>query len=95
MLWDTKRAKLVYHWPKLYERHTILQPSTRGFGGIVQLDMLNDFPYVEGFAYCTFCGRRFSHNQLMGLFNRVMTKIEKNVIIWLQVELHISNAPRV
>ncbi|CAL8123790.1 unnamed protein product [Prunus armeniaca] len=44
-------------------------------------DMLNDFPHVEGFAYCTFCGRRFSHNQLMRLFNHFMTKIEKNVIL--------------
>ncbi|BBG97665.1 transducin family protein / WD-40 repeat family protein [Prunus dulcis] len=35
-LWDAKRAKLVYHWPKLHERHTFLQPSTRGFGGVVQ-----------------------------------------------------------
>ncbi|BBG97666.1 hypothetical protein Prudu_006869 [Prunus dulcis] len=38
-LWDAKRAKLVYHWPKLHERHTFLQPSTRGFGGIVQLEL--------------------------------------------------------
>lgn len=39
-LWDAKRAKLVYHWPKLHERHTFLQPSTRGFGGVVQVSPL-------------------------------------------------------
>lgn len=36
-LWDAKRAKLVYHWPKLHERHTFLQPSTRGFGGVFRV----------------------------------------------------------
>ncbi|KAL3622261.1 hypothetical protein CASFOL_033672 [Castilleja foliolosa] len=33
-LWDAKRAKLVYHWPRLHERQAFLQPSYRGFGGV-------------------------------------------------------------
>ena len=36
-LWDAKRVKLVYHWPKLHERHTFLQPSSRGYGGVVRV----------------------------------------------------------
>ncbi|CAK7348696.1 unnamed protein product [Dovyalis caffra] len=36
-LWDAKAAKLVYHWPKLHEKRTFLQPSSRGFGGVVRL----------------------------------------------------------
>lgn len=36
-LWDAKRAKLVFHWPKLHERHTFLQPSSRGFSGVVRV----------------------------------------------------------
>lgn len=39
-LWDAKNAKLVFHWPKLHERHTFLQPSSRGFGGVVQVTFL-------------------------------------------------------
>lgn len=39
-LWDAKNAKLVFHWPKLHERHTFLQPSSRGFGGVVQVTSL-------------------------------------------------------
>lgn len=40
-LWDAKRAKLVYHWPKLHERHTFLQPSSRGFGGVFRVTPKN------------------------------------------------------
>lgn len=36
-LWDANRSKLVYHWPKLHERRTFLQPNTRGFGGVVRV----------------------------------------------------------
>ncbi|KAK9035763.1 hypothetical protein V6N11_077793 [Hibiscus sabdariffa] len=35
-LWDAKAARLVHHWSKLHERHTFLQPSSRGFGGVVR-----------------------------------------------------------
>lgn len=36
-LWDAKRARLVFHWPRLHERHTFLQPRSRGFGGVVRV----------------------------------------------------------
>ena len=36
-LWDAKTTKLVFHWPKLHERHTFLQPSSRSFGGVVRV----------------------------------------------------------
>lgn len=36
-LWDAKTARLVFHWPKLHERHTFLQPSSRGFGGVFRV----------------------------------------------------------
>ena len=36
-LWDAKNAKLVYHWPKLHDRHTFIQPISRGFGGVVRV----------------------------------------------------------
>lgn len=40
-LWDAKGAKLVYHWPKLHDRHTFLQPSSRGFGEVVRVISLS------------------------------------------------------
>ncbi|BFG22185.1 hypothetical protein CerSpe_084590 [Prunus speciosa] len=51
-LWDAKRAKLVYHWPKLHERHTFLQPSTRGFGGVVQAAVTDIKVVSHGFLSC-------------------------------------------
>ncbi|XP_050385252.1 uncharacterized protein LOC126801830 isoform X2 [Argentina anserina] len=51
-LWDAKRAKLVYHWPKLHERHTFLQPSSRGFGGVVQAAVTDIKVVSEGFLSC-------------------------------------------
>lgn len=36
-LWDAKNAKLVHQWSKLHERHTFLQPSTRGYGGVIRV----------------------------------------------------------
>lgn len=38
-LWDAKATKLVYHWPKMHERHTFLQPGSRGFGGVVRVSV--------------------------------------------------------
>ncbi|PRQ58513.1 putative transcription factor WD40-like family [Rosa chinensis] len=51
-LWDAKRAKLVYHWPKLHERHTFLQPSSRGFGGVVQAAVTDIKVVSQGFLTC-------------------------------------------
>ena len=36
-LWDAKETRMVFHWPKLHDRHTFLQPSSRGFGEIVRV----------------------------------------------------------
>ncbi|KAG7994737.1 hypothetical protein I3843_01G073200 [Carya illinoinensis] len=51
-LWDAKRAKLVYHWSKLHERHTFLQPSSRGFGGLVRAAVTDIQVLSHGFLTC-------------------------------------------
>ncbi|KAL8499639.1 hypothetical protein ACS0TY_019572 [Phlomoides rotata] len=51
-LWDAKRAKLVFHWPRLHERHTFLQPSTRGFGGVVRAAVMDIQVVSNGFLTC-------------------------------------------
>lgn len=39
-LWDAKAARLIHHWPKLHERHTFLQPTSKGYGGIVRVSTI-------------------------------------------------------
>ncbi|XP_051144791.1 uncharacterized protein LOC127260850 isoform X2 [Andrographis paniculata] len=51
-LWDAKRAKLVFHWPKLHERHTFFQPSSRGFGGVVRSAVTDIQAVSHGFLTC-------------------------------------------
>lgn len=51
-LWDAKQAKLVYHWSKLHERHTFLQPSSRGFGGVVRAAVTDIEVVSHGFISC-------------------------------------------
>lgn len=51
-LWDAKNAKLVYHWPKLHERHTFLQPTSRGFGGVVRAAVTDIQVVSNGFLSC-------------------------------------------
>lgn len=51
-LWDAKRAQLVYHWPKLHERHTFLQPSSRGFSGVVRAAITDIQVLSHGFLTC-------------------------------------------
>ncbi|XP_059651214.1 uncharacterized protein LOC132298889 [Cornus florida] len=51
-LWDAKRAKLVYHWSKLHERHTFMQPSSRGFGGVVRAAVTDIQVVSHGFLSC-------------------------------------------
>lgn len=41
-LWDAKAAKLVCHWPKLHEKRSFLQPSSRGFGGVARVTSCKD-----------------------------------------------------
>ncbi|PPD89135.1 hypothetical protein GOBAR_DD13933 [Gossypium barbadense] len=51
-LWDAKAAKLVHHWSKLHERHTFLQPSSRGFGGVVRAAVTDIQVVSHGFLSC-------------------------------------------
>ncbi|XP_052192792.1 uncharacterized protein LOC127801585 isoform X2 [Diospyros lotus] len=51
-LWDAKTAKLVHHWPKLHERHTFLQPSSRVFGGVVRAAVTDIQVISGGFLTC-------------------------------------------
>ncbi|XP_008437872.2 uncharacterized protein LOC103483174 isoform X1 [Cucumis melo] len=51
-LWDAKRAKLVHHWPKLHDRHTFLQPSSRGFGEVVRAAVTDIQVIASGFLTC-------------------------------------------
>ncbi|XP_065860150.1 uncharacterized protein [Euphorbia lathyris] len=51
-LWDAKAAKLIYHWPKLHERRTFLQPSSRGFGGVVRPAVTDIQVLSHGFLTC-------------------------------------------
>ncbi|KAI4369823.1 hypothetical protein MLD38_018227 [Melastoma candidum] len=51
-LWDAKTARLLSHWTKLHERHTFLQPSTRGFGGVVRAGVTDIKVISHGFITC-------------------------------------------
>ncbi|CDP08656.1 unnamed protein product [Coffea canephora] len=51
-LWDAKRARLVFHWPRLHERHTFLQPSSRGFGGVFRAAVTDIQVVSHGFLTC-------------------------------------------
>lgn len=51
-LWDVKKFELIHHWPKVHDKHTFLQPNSRGFGGVVRAAVtdIRVFPY--GFLTC-------------------------------------------
>ncbi|KAL4354793.1 hypothetical protein GQ457_06G031380 [Hibiscus cannabinus] len=51
-LWDVKAAKLVHHRSKLRGRHTFLQPSSRGFGGVVRATITDIQVVSRGFLSC-------------------------------------------
>lgn len=51
-LWDAKTARLVYHWPKLHERHTFLQPGSRGLGGVFRAAVTDIRVVSRGFLTC-------------------------------------------
>jgi len=51
-LWDAKNSQLVFHWPKLHERHTFFQPSSRGFGGVVRAAVTDIQLLSHGFISC-------------------------------------------
>ncbi|XP_042377288.1 uncharacterized protein LOC121970563 isoform X1 [Zingiber officinale] len=51
-LWDAKRSQLVFQWQKLHERHTFLQPNSRGFGGVVRAAVTDIQVLSRGFLTC-------------------------------------------
>ncbi|KAK6919957.1 WD40 repeat [Dillenia turbinata] len=51
-LWDVQKSRIVFHWPKLHERHTFIQPSTRGFGGVVRAGVTDIQVISQGFLSC-------------------------------------------
>ncbi|KAF7844056.1 DmX-like protein 2 isoform A [Senna tora] len=51
-LWDVKSTKLVHQWSKLHEKHTFLQPSSRGFGGVVRAAVTDIQVISHGFLSC-------------------------------------------
>ncbi|CAN1794030.1 DmX-like protein 1 [Linum perenne] len=51
-LWDAKAAKLVHHWPKLHERRTFVQPSSRGHSGVVRAGVTDIQVVPHGFVTC-------------------------------------------
>ncbi|KAL2536323.1 transducin family protein/WD-40 repeat family protein [Forsythia ovata] len=61
-LWDAKTAQLVFHWPRLHEKHTFLQPSSRGFGGVVRaavtdIQVVSHGHCTEGLRDCAVDGQ--------------------------------------
>ncbi|GAB4861575.1 hypothetical protein Ancab_036768 [Ancistrocladus abbreviatus] len=51
-LWDVRRASLVFHWPKLHERHTFLQRGSQGFGGVARVAVTDIEVVSNGFLTC-------------------------------------------
>ncbi|OIW02299.1 hypothetical protein TanjilG_11193 [Lupinus angustifolius] len=52
-LWDAQNTKLIHQWSKIHEKHTFLQPSSRGFGGGVVRAAVTDIQVVpDGFLTC-------------------------------------------
>uniref|UniRef100_A0A0A9HTT2 Uncharacterized protein n=1 Tax=Arundo donax TaxID=35708 RepID=A0A0A9HTT2_ARUDO len=51
-LWDAKNSQLVFQWPKLHERHTFFQPTSRGFGGVVRAAVTDLQLLSHGFISC-------------------------------------------
>ncbi|XP_027334436.1 uncharacterized protein LOC113849054 isoform X2 [Abrus precatorius] len=51
-LWDAQSTKLIHHWSKIHEKHTFLQPSSRGFGGVVRAAVTDIQVVPHGFYTC-------------------------------------------
>lgn len=51
-LWDAQSTKLIHHWSKIHEKHTFLQPSSRGFGGVVRAAVTDIQVVPHGFLSC-------------------------------------------
>ncbi|XP_058100511.1 uncharacterized protein LOC131245220 isoform X2 [Magnolia sinica] len=53
-LWDVRGSEvdLVFHWQNMHDRHTFLQPSSRGFGGVVRVAVTDIVVLSHGFLTC-------------------------------------------
>ncbi|CAO2835453.1 unnamed protein product [Amaranthus hypochondriacus] len=51
-LWDAKNASLVFHWPRLHERHTFLQRNSQSFGGVSRVGVTDIQVISDGFLTC-------------------------------------------
>ncbi|XP_014492513.1 uncharacterized protein LOC106754956 isoform X1 [Vigna radiata var. radiata] len=51
-LWDAQSTRLIHHWSKIHEKHTFLQPSSRGFGGVVRAAVTDIQVVSNGFLTC-------------------------------------------
>lgn len=51
-LWDAKRAQLVFHWRRIHDRHTFIQPTSRSIGGVVRAAVTDIEVFSHGFLTC-------------------------------------------
>ncbi|XP_020526297.1 uncharacterized protein LOC18439600 [Amborella trichopoda] len=51
-LWDAKNTELVFHWQRVHDKHTFLQPNSRGFGGVVRAAVTDIQILPNGFLTC-------------------------------------------
>ncbi|KAJ3671205.1 hypothetical protein LUZ60_008631 [Juncus effusus] len=51
-LWDANKQHMIFHWPKLHDRHTFFQPNSRGFGGVVRAAVTDIQVMSHGFVTC-------------------------------------------
>ncbi|MED6168939.1 hypothetical protein PIB30_016422 [Stylosanthes scabra] len=51
-LWDAENTKLVHHWSRIHDKHTFVQPSSRGFGGVVRAAVTDIQIVPQGFLSC-------------------------------------------
>eukprot|EP01018_Ginkgo_biloba_P031845 Gb_30043 [translate_table: standard] len=62
-LWDVKTFELLCHWPRVHDKHTFIQPNSRGFGGVVRAAVTDIRVLPHGFLTCGGDGavRLFQH----------------------------------
>ncbi|XP_020588907.1 uncharacterized protein LOC110030508 [Phalaenopsis equestris] len=51
-LWDAKTAQLVFHWQRIHDRHTFIQPDSRSIGGVVRAAVTDIHVLSCGFLTC-------------------------------------------
>uniref|UniRef100_A0A803NSD3 RAVE complex protein Rav1 C-terminal domain-containing protein n=1 Tax=Cannabis sativa TaxID=3483 RepID=A0A803NSD3_CANSA len=51
-LWDAKKARMVFHWSKLHDKHTFFQPTSRGSSGVVRAAVMDIQVVSHGFLTC-------------------------------------------